>query len=336
MTRDDPPASGLVLGKFLPPHLGHQFLLDFAAAYVQDLTVLVGSLAREPIPGALRAEWVAEMCPRAHVIHVTDENPQEPHEHPEFWRIWTDTIRRQVPTGPDIVFSSEAYGDELARRLGARHVLVDRARDLVPISGTALRARPLTHWRYLPPVVRPYFAKRIVIFGPESTGKTTLARDLARHYDTVWVSEYARGYLNHKGARFEPDDFPLFVAGQHAAEDALARQANRVLFCDTDALTTVIFHRLFYGMAPDALVAAADSRRYDLYLVLDVDVPWVADPQRDTVGDRTALRDCYLDELDARNRPYVLIGGSWSDRFAAACRAVDEVLFERALLIDDC
>jgi NadR type nicotinamide-nucleotide adenylyltransferase len=316
----------MVLGKFLPPHLGHQFLIDFGVAYVDALTVLVCSLTREPIPGDLRAGWVADMCPRANVLHVTDENPQEPHEHPEFWRIWIETIRAKLPTGPDVVFTSEGYGDELARRLGARHVPVDRARELVPISGTMLRERPLTHWRYLPPPVRPYFAKRVVIFGPESTGKSTLARDLARHYQTAWVSEYARGFLDHKGAKYEPSDFPLFVAGQHASEDALARQANRVLFCDTDALTTLIFHRLFYGTAPDCLVRAADSRRYDLYLVLDVDVPWVDDGQRDAPGDRERLRDVYVTELVARGRPHVLIRGSWAERLDAACRAVDELL----------
>jgi NadR type nicotinamide-nucleotide adenylyltransferase len=323
-----PLETGLVLGKFLPPHLGHQFLLDFAAAYVQRLTVLVGSLTREPIPGGLRAAWVAEMCPRAHVLHVTDENPQEPHEHPDFWQIWIDTIRRHVPAGPQVVFSSEAYGDELARRLGAVHVPVDRARELVPISGTALRHRPMHNWRYLPPAVRPYFVKRIVIFGPESTGKSRLAQDLARHFETVWVGEYARGYLQHKGARVEPNDFELFVRGQHAAEDALARQANRVLFCDTDALTTAIFHQLFYGSTPEPLVEAAASRRYDLYLVLDVDVPWVADAQRDSPGDREALRDLYLSELAARGRPHILISGSWSDRFASACAAVERVIAE--------
>jgi NadR type nicotinamide-nucleotide adenylyltransferase len=324
----DRAATGLVLGKFLPPHLGHQFLLDFAAASARELTILVCSLAREPIPGELRAAWVADMCPRARVVHVRDENPQEPHEHPDFWRIWTETIRRHVPAGPDVVFTSEGYGDELARRLGARHVPVDRARELVPTSGTAIRQRPLAHWRYLPPPVRPYFVKRVVVFGPESTGKTTLARDLARHYETVWVSEYARGYLDHKGVRFEPEDFPRFVSGQHAAEDALARQANRVLFCDTDALTTVIFHRLFYGTAPAPLVEAADSRRYDLYLVLDVDVPWVADPQRDSPGDREALRDLYLSELRTRDRPHLLVSGSWAERFDAACAAVDRLLRE--------
>src|ERR1044071_5376652 len=85
-------ATGMILGKFMPPHRGHQHLIDFARERVGELTILVCSLECEPIPGRLRYEWVTEMCPNARVIHVTDENPSEPHEHPRFWEIWTETV----------------------------------------------------------------------------------------------------------------------------------------------------------------------------------------------------------------------------------------------------
>src|SRR5207247_4890673 len=96
---------GLVLGKFLPPHRGHQLLIENARAQVDRLTVLVCSLQAEPIPGSLRHRWVQQMYPDLEVVHVTDENPQEPDQHPEFWQIWVDTVRRACPQALDIVFT---------------------------------------------------------------------------------------------------------------------------------------------------------------------------------------------------------------------------------------
>ena len=109
--------TGMVLGKFLPPHLGHQYLVNFARHYVEELTVLACSLASEPIPGELRYQWMCELCPDCRVIHVRDENPQEPHEDPDFWQIWHETIRRVLPEGPDYFFASEDYGFKLAEIL---------------------------------------------------------------------------------------------------------------------------------------------------------------------------------------------------------------------------
>ncbi len=112
--------SGLIFGKFLPPHRGHVFLVEHALSRVERLTVAVCTLAREPIPGEVRFRWMQELAPAARVVHVTDENPQYPHEHERFWEIWRDTLLRAAGR-PDVLFTSEAYGDEMARWLGARH-----------------------------------------------------------------------------------------------------------------------------------------------------------------------------------------------------------------------
>ena len=103
-------STGMVLGKFYPPTLGHCYLVDFARHYVGHLTVIVASLSNETIPGETRAAWMREMFPDAHVIHTTDEIPQDPGEPTNLWRIWRDTIRRVLPEGPDYLFASEAYG----------------------------------------------------------------------------------------------------------------------------------------------------------------------------------------------------------------------------------
>lgn len=322
-------STGLVIGKFLPPHRGHALLIQRALAQVDRLVVLVCSLAREPIPGARRVAWLREMFPSATVLHHTDENPSEPHEHPGFWELWTTSIRRLVPDGPDFVFSSEDYGFELARRLGARHVLVDRERRAVPISGERVRADPLGCWDFLPECVRPEYVLRVVVTGPESTGKTTLARLLAERFSTAWVPEFARAYLDRRhtlGAIPSPpceaSDIPEIARGQLASEDEAARRANRVLVCDTDLYVTRLYAEEYFGACPGWIAEAASARRYDLHLLLDVDVPWVADAQRDRPHLRQALRDRLRWMLDQDRRRYALVSGSFEARQARAVALV--------------
>lgn len=153
------PAHGLILGKFMPLTKGHCYLIETGLRHAELLTVLVCTLKREPIDGALRYGWVRESFPQARVVHVTDEVPSYPHEHADFWPIWRALIARYAPP-VDIVFTSEHYGDQLAAELGARHHLVDLARQVVPISATQVRADPLAHWEHIPDCVRPYFLAR--------------------------------------------------------------------------------------------------------------------------------------------------------------------------------
>jgi len=168
--------------------------------------------------------------------------------------------------------------------------------------------------------------KRVVVFGPESTGKTTLCRRLAEHFGTVWVPEFVRGYLDRKLAPFEPADIPLIARGQVAAEDELARQANGVLFCDTDVTMTVVYARLYYGDCPEWIERLAAARRYHLHLLTDVDVPWVPDQQRDMPHRREEVFDRCRAALEASGRRYVLVRGSWEERFRGAREAVQELV----------
>ncbi len=318
--------TGMILGKFLPPHLGHRYLVDFARNCVDHLTVLVCSLKREPIPGELRHAWMREMFPGVRMVHVTEEVPQEPHEHPDFWRIWHDLIRRELPTGPDLVFTSEEYGGKLAEILGAEHVLVDPGRIHMPATGTAVRERPMANWDFIPDCVRPYFAKRICLFGPESTGKTVLAERLARHFDTAWVCEYARPLLDAKNGLCDRKDIPRIIRGQAASEDALARRANRLLFCDTDLLTTTIWSEMLFGGCPEWIRRKAAEREYDLTLFMDIDCPWVDDEQRYLPNQRKEFHDRCRKALESHGRPYVEIKGTWEQRFEHAVRAVESLL----------
>lgn len=315
--------TGLVLGRFLPPHLGHQYLIDFARNYVDELLLIVGTRPGDPIAGELRVAWLKEMAPNARIIHVNDENPDETHQ--QFWQIWEQTLRASLPYIPDYLFASEDYVRKLADLLGMEYIPVNQ-RTLVPVSATLLRSDPMTYWQYIPPVVRPYLVKRVCIYGPESTGKTTLAINLARHFQTVYVEEYARPLLEPKNGRTDYEDLEKIARGQQASENAMARQANRILFCDTDLLTTTIWSNVLFGSSPAWLYEAADAMHYDLYFVMNIDVPWVDDNQRYLADKRQEFFNLCIQALEERHRPYIIISGSWEERFTKAVQAVEPLL----------
>jgi len=321
------PSTGLIIGKFLPPHRGHLLLVDKALERVDDLTILVCALRAEPIPGSVRLDWMQELCPRARVVLTTDENPSYPHESPDFWDLWIATIRRALPHGPDLVFSSEDYGDELASRLGARHVSVDPLRQERPVSGTAIRSDPLTHWDFLPECVRPWFVRRVVLTGSECTGKTTLAPLLAAHYQTTSVPEYGREYVDAVQWPLTLADIELIARGQIASEERMARLANRLLILDTDLISTAVYSRHYFGSAPEWLDRVIEQRRGMLYLLAGIDVPWVEDgAQRDRPHARQEMQALFVDALRRRAIQPVLLNGGIEERLATAIAAIDQAI----------
>lgn len=315
--------TGMVLGKFMPPHRGHLYLIDFARHYVDQLTVVVGTLPSEPIDGHLRFQWMRELCPDSEVRHLHKELPQEPSESPIFWDLWRENLLDSLDAPPDFVFASEGYGHRLAEELGARFIPVDPQRTIVPISGTAIRENPLKYWDYLPAPVRPHYLKRVCIFGPESCGKSTLSQQLADHYKTVAVAEYARTLLeNHQGDLQEADMMTIAL-GQRASEKALAPHANRLLICDTDVLLTSIWYEFLYDHCPEPIQHIASQQTYDLYLLTDIDLPWEEDPVRYLPEARQEFFDRCQQGLEKSSRTYVIIRGKGQQRLRNAINAID-------------
>ena len=178
---------------------------------------------------------------------------------------------------------------------------------------------------------------KIVLYGPESTGKTILAQKLAAHFDTLWVPEFARAYLDIKreiydpfGRRSEeicqPQDIPSIVIGQIAQEEAMAAQAHRAIFCDTNPLQTKVYNNYYFNRNDEWLEQAVHNRPYDLYLLTSVDIPWIEDGQRDRPNDRQTLFNLFQQELISRNLPFYLIEGNYEERSAQAITAVETFL----------
>lgn len=325
-----PPAqTGMLLGKFLPPHYGHVYLGDFARHFVKELTIVVGTLKREPIPGHLRFEWMRQLFPGVNVVHLDEELPQDPSEHPDFWHLWQTALERILPCRPEVIFASESYGQKLAEVLGGRFIPVNPDRSIRPVSGTAVREDPYRHWDLIPPPVRAWYAKRVCIFGPESTGKSTLTQNLAAHFQTLAVPEYARTLLEWREGRLDPADLPDIARGQAASEDALAPYTNRLLFTDTDPLATCVWSEFMFGHTDPAISTLAQSRPADLYLLTDVDVPWVPDVVRYLPNDGAQFLERCEQALIATNRPYVKISGSWDERMRTAVSAVETMMAKR-------
>ena len=150
---------GLVIGRFMPPHLGHRHLVTQACARAARVVVLVMARDGEPVPGDLRAKWLASMCPEAEVRLVTHALPTD-FGDPQLWERWMSLMRDHLERDPDVVFSSEPYGNELARRFGARDVAVDPERSQVPISATMIRAQPLEYLDFLPPEAADWYREQ--------------------------------------------------------------------------------------------------------------------------------------------------------------------------------
>lgn len=275
----------------------------------------------------LRYHWVKSTFPELDVRHVTDENPQLPEDHRFFWEIWCDTIRRNTPPDLDVVFSSEKYGDTLAAKLGIRHIAVDIERQNVPISATQVRQNPLANWDFIPEAVRTHYIRRVALVGPESCGKSYLSEKLAAHFQTVFVEEYGRTYCERFGMDLNELDFAHIAGGQLYREDEMARQANRVLFCDTELIVTQVWSEIYFnGACQPWILWANHLRRYDLFLLLAPDIAWEDDGLRAYAHTREGQFERLRRELESRNLPHHIVRGDFESRTASAIRAVERLL----------
>ena len=181
---------------------------------------------------------------------------------------------------------------------------------------------------------KPINLVKVVLFGPESTGKTTLSKQLSRHYNTVWAPEFAREYLqdkwNNERKTCEKDDLIPIAKGQMKLENKLAKKADKVLICDTDLLETKVYSEEYYGgFVEPKLDKAAIENQYDLYLLTYIDTPWEEDDLRDRPELRLEMFNAFENALKKHNRPYILLKGDKETRLKKATEAIDKLIAEK-------
>ncbi len=315
---------GLIVGKFYPPHAGHHHLIETGLAHCGTLHVLVGDNPAEAIPARDRADWLREIHPAARVHLVHDRYPEAPGP-------WADAARRILGRAPDVVFTSEDYGAPFAAALGCRHHPVDPARSRFPVSGTQVRHDPLAAWEFLRPPVRAALARRVVLIGAESTGKTALAARLAARFQTTWIPEYGRTYAEALPDLFshpwQRHDFERIAAGQLELQDAGLRSCDRLLIEDTDTLATAVWQERYTGNFHHGLMRRL--RLPHLYLLCTPDTPFVQDGTRDGEQIRGWMDRRFVEVLEGAGAAWARISGGWEERWERAQGAVEEEMGRR-------
>lgn len=319
------PKTAFVLGKFMPLHRGHEAMLRFARAQADRLYVVVDNIPDAWVDAQTRCRWISETTPDAVVMHLPAPNPQDPADHPQFWDIWRDSLQALLPERIDIVVASEHYGARLAQELGASFVPFDIARAQIPVSATMIRNDLAAHWPLLSAAARRDYAFKVCVFGPESTGKSTLTTQLAAHYATIGVHEYARDLIE-ANQNITAVDMPLIARTQQHWIDAALDNANRLIITDTDALATTIWSRWLFGTSDQEVEAIAQAQPCDFYLLLSPDLPWVRDDVRYFENRGQEFFDDCRATLERHHRPYAVIGGHGDARLNNAIAALDQAL----------
>ena len=317
---------GIVIGKFYPPHLGHHYLIDTAIKQSDETDVLVVDNPGYHIPAQCRAEWLRAEHPTAHVQIIPDIGKDD--DSPA----WALHTLKFLGYTPDTVFSSETYGRTWAEAMGCQYVDVDINRTTVPISGTKVRQNMLASWQYLSDSVRTGLALRIVVVGAESTGTTTLARDLAEALHVPWVPEVGRYYTESimtGDYQWHDDDFYRIGRLQQAYENEIAARSEGVIVCDTNAVATEVWQRRYMGRTTKEMKHVAARDKVDLYIITGDEIPFIQDGMRDGEHVRHKMHGWLLEHIKKTGVKHIVVRGSKAARLQTTITAAREIIIAK-------
>lgn len=320
----------------MPPTTGHLQLLQFANELAPDGVVAVlCTQPFEPFPSerasSLRAAITrAGMKRRVNLIHFKKAMEQDP-QAPGFWDTWKRMMESFGITNDDIIVASETYGRRVAEVTGTKFFPYDIARSLNPAKATSVRQEPLQTFESIIPEFQPYVRTRVTIFGAESTGKTTLSKQLASELGGQWLFEYARPYLENTVNEITPRSMTAIWNGQRA----LQRHADNLsdspfIIQDTDLFSTVGYWRFPHwqnqiGSCPEGLVRDAQALKSDLYIITRSTIPFEPDSLRYGGDVREGSDEYWIDICERFELPYVVLASTGRDeRFEEAKRLVLE------------
>jgi len=315
---------GLTMGKFLPFHKGHELLLKTAYNMCDLLVVLIGTSDDDLFSFEQRKDWIINSINDPEyglfIINQKELDKNAPKDKngtitdPKYWDEWIkDTLKLLFLNGfkkdgmyyPTHVFTSDLYGERVAKELDMIWVPVDPNRETIHISGTEIRNNPVENFNYLPQYVKADLAKKVAIIGPESTGKSTLAKHLANKFKCGYVPEYGRTLAEARKNKLTKKDFEIIFKTQ----DFFLRNALNnlgdvpLVISDTEAITTEVWYEHFFSSVCDK-----HKSDFDLYILLAPTTPFIQDGTRITnETGRWNMFSKLKNELVKRNKRYYLI-----------------------------
>lgn len=334
---------GMYGGSFDPLHLGHISDIIKAAAVCDELYVVISWCeGRESTAKELRYRWILNSTrhlPNVRILMVEDKAvSKEEYNTDYYWEKGAQDIKKAVGKTIDAVFcGSDYWGTNRFESLYAPEsevIYFDRAE--VPISSTDIRGWASKHWDYIPDVCKDYYARKVLVVGSESTGKSTLVQNLALAYNTNFVGEYGRVTSDYAGGEdfMNVDDLYENLLRQGIMIMDAAKRSNRLLFVDTDAITTLFYAR-FLLTEPEQIancekMASAINvmTKWDLVLFLEPDVAFVQDGTRSEAihADRTKYSEQIKQAMREHGVSFASVTGDYFQRFEEAKRLIAQKL----------
>lgn len=326
---------GLTVGKYCPLTLGHEWLINQAAEQCEQLIVLSYAKPNYGYNAFLRNYWLNCVIDRPNVeFYILDEYcPHNNSDEIDHRKFCADYLFNELETTVDCVFSSESYGPGFAQYLQdyfnskllykstVHHVMVDLHRKTHDISATRVRNKILDYKQATSNIVSQTLVPRILFLGGESSGKTTLCRELSSKTGYSWVEEYGRTLYEELNGFLQYSDFIDIAEKQIHLELTTAKYSDKMLFCDTNVTTTYWYCKNLCGTIPHRLSKLLGDTKdlYNSVFVCDPNIDFYQDGTRQDSAFRQKAHEFYLDFLKNNNISYEIVYGSLESRINQVC-----------------